>query len=153
MAYLTLESIQEGRVVYKRRKTHASLSLKLENLSNDIFKNYEARASKYLIPVLPADVIEDSLHAKKLLYQWIKTTNKWLREIAKDCKISADITTYVTRHTWATLAKKKGYSNELIAEGLGHQYGNKITNIYLDNFDQCLIDEVNRQVLDLVTCQ
>jgi integrase/recombinase XerD len=41
-----------------------------------------------------------------------------------------------------------GYSNELIAEALGHEYGNKITNIYLDNFDQSVIDDVNTKVLE-----
>lgn len=46
-----------------------------------------------------------------------------------------NLTTYVSRHTWATTAKRLGYSNELIAEALGHEYGNKITNIYLDSFD------------------
>ena len=34
--------------------------------------------------------------------------------------------------TWATKAKRLGYSNEMIAEALNHEYGNKITNIYLD---------------------
>lgn len=67
--------------------------------------------------------------------------------MAKELGIE-ELTTYVARHSWATTAKRMGYSNELIAEALGHEYGNKITNIYLDNFEQSVIDEVNEKVLE-----
>jgi hypothetical protein len=40
-----------------------------------------------------------------------------------------------------------GYSNELIAEALGHQHGNKITNIYLDSFEAKVIDEMHQHVI------
>jgi integrase len=53
------------------------------------------------------------------------------------------ITTYVFRYTYANIAKQLGYSKDLIAEALGHEYGNKITGIYLEHFDQSIIDEMN----------
>jgi integrase len=108
---------------------------------------YKECNGKYLVPVLPKDVIEGGLEAKKVIAQWIKTTNKRLKRIAADNNIDAEVTTYVTRHSWATVAKRLGYSNELIAECLGHSYGNKITNIYLDSFDQHVIDGINIKVL------
>jgi len=41
----------------------------------------------------------------------------------------------------------------MIAEGLGHEYGNKITNIYLDTFDQVLIDQMNDKVIiSIIPC-
>jgi integrase len=61
--------------------------------------------------------------------------------------IEASLTTYVARHTFATTAKKLGYSNELIAEALGHEYGNKITNIYLDSFEKEVVDEMHGRVI------
>jgi integrase len=64
-----------------------------------------------------------------------------------DVGIPAPLTTYVARHTFATTAKKLGYSNELIAEALGHEYGNKITNIYLDSFDSVVVDEMHLHVI------
>jgi integrase/recombinase XerD len=39
-----------------------------------------------------------------------------------------------------------GYSKDLIAEALGHEFGNKVTGIYLDNFDQEVIDDMNEKV-------
>ena len=73
-----------------------------------------------------------------------------MKELAKQCDINETITTYVARHSWATTAKRLGYSNELIAEAMGHEYGNKITNIYLDNFDQSVIDELNEKVINSI---
>lgn len=69
------------------------------------------------MPIISPSVIEDSIKAKALITQWIKT-NKWLRKIAEECKLDCDVTTYVARHTWATTAKRLGYSIELIAEAL-----------------------------------
>ncbi|WP_423147006.1 phage integrase SAM-like domain-containing protein [Rubrolithibacter danxiaensis] len=147
MAYLTSKSIIKGRLIYKRRKTHKTYDIKLTAIAIQIFKLYQGRNSKYLLPILPSSVAEDSMEAKKIISQWIKTTNKWLRKIGEDCGLEDDLTTYVTRHSWATCAKRLGYSIELIAEAMGHEHGNRITNIYLDSFDQSVVDEVNEKVI------
>lgn len=116
-------------------------------MAGSIIELYKGRNAKYLLPILPASVVEDSLVAHKLIKQYVKTTNKYLKRMADELKIEP-ITTYVARHTWATTAKRMGYSNELLAEALGHEYGNKITNIYLDSFEPSVIDEVNTKVLE-----
>jgi integrase len=74
-----------------------------------------------------------------------------MKEIATKCGIDKSISTYYARYTWANLAKKElGYSNDLIADALGHQYGNKVTGIYLDSYSNETIDEANRAVIELV---
>jgi integrase/recombinase XerD len=148
LAYLAPANIKKGRLVYKRRKTGKELSIKLHPFTEKLLAQYEGMNVKYLLPVLPSGVVEDSMLAKRAIAQWIKTTNKWLSRIACDCNIEDEITTYVARHTWATTAKRLGYSIELIAEAMGHEHGNKITNIYLDSFDQELIDEMCRKVIE-----
>lgn len=60
------------------------------------------------------------------------------------------VTTYVARHSWATTAKRNGYSNELIAEALGHEYGNRITSVYLDSYGNEVIDNLNEMLLKLL---
>ncbi|MDA9761249.1 hypothetical protein N9C87_07880, partial [Flavobacteriaceae bacterium] len=54
--------------------------------------------------------------------------------------------TYTARHTFATQAKRMGFSNELIAESLGHTYGNAVTNIYLDGFDTSKLDLMHQYI-------
>jgi hypothetical protein len=148
LAYLTKKSIQDGRVVYRRRKTHKNYSIILFPQAEAIINAFHQDGAKYLLPILPNDIIEDSLAAKQLIHQWIKTTNKYLKRLGKDVGIEPALTTYVARHTFATTAKKLGYSNELIAEALGHEYGNRITNIYLDSFDKEVVDEMHGRVIE-----
>jgi site-specific recombinase XerD len=147
MAYLTNKNVIEGRIVYRRRKTHKEYSIKLFPQAKAILELFYQEDSKYLIPILPNNVVEDSLRAKKLIHQWIKTTNKYIKRLGQEVGIPAPLTTYVARHTFATTAKKLGYSNELIAEALGHEYGNKITNIYLDSFDSAVVDDMHLHVI------
>lgn len=147
LAYLKPENIIDGRLVYKRRKTHKHYSIKIFPQVTTILNQFGNANSKYLLPILPNHVIEDSLEAKKLIHQWIKTTNKYLKRLGIEAGIAGTLTTYVARHTFATTAKKLGYSNELIAEALGHEYGNRITNIYLDSFDKEVVDEMHIKVI------
>jgi hypothetical protein len=42
-----------------------------------------------------------------------------------------------------------GYSNEIIACSLGHEYGNKTTNIYIE-YNEKEVDEANRALIDFV---
>jgi integrase/recombinase XerD len=153
MAYLKESNIKNGCIVYRRRKTQKLYTIKLHPVARIILKHYENSGNGYLLPVFPKSMIEDSEDSKKISRQWIKTTNKYLNRIAEQCGVNANITTYVIRHTWATIAKRLGYSNEMIAEGMGHEYGNKITNIYLDEFDADLIDAMNdKVVISVIPC-
>lgn len=150
LAYLTPSNVRKGRIIYKRRKTGKELSIKIQPYTEHLLKQYIGTNCKYLLPVVPVNVTEDSLKTKALIAQWIKTTNKWLGKIAKDCNLDCEVTTYVARHSWATTAKRLGFSVELIAEAMGHEHGNRITNIYLDSFDQSVIDEANAKVINSI---
>lgn len=150
LAYLKTDNIKAGRVIFKRRKTHKQYSIKLLPETSELFSYYQNSNSKYLLPILPPIVKEDSIEAKKLISQWIKTTNKYLKRIGTEIGLDSPLTSYVARHTWATTAKRLGYSNELIAEAMGHEYGNRTTAIYLDSFDQDVIDEMNERLVNAI---
>jgi len=151
LAYLKRENLIDGRVLYCRRKTHKNYSIRLFPEAKAIFDKLNSNDnSKYLLNVICSDIPEDSIKAKKCISHWIKTTNKYLNRIAEREKINGKITTYVARHTFATTAKKLGYSNELIAESLGHLYGNQVTCTYLDSFDKEIVDEMHYKVISLV---
>jgi integrase len=147
MAYLKPNNIVNGRIEYYRRKTGKQYSIKLFNQALELIKLLSNDESAFLLPVLPSEIVEDSIEAKKRIQQWIKTTNKYLKRISLELKFDTIITTYTSRHSFATIAKHLGYSNELIAEALGHEYGNRTTNIYLDAFDTNKIDELHHYVI------
>lgn len=148
LAYLKPQNLVKGRISYKRRKTHKNYNIALTAFSQRILDLYKGSNSTYLLPILPPNLDEDSIEAKKQITQSLRIINKYLKRIGTSCDLENPLTSYVGRHTWATTAKRLGYSNELIAEAMGHEYGNKITNIYLDNFDQSVIDELNEKVIN-----
>jgi integrase/recombinase XerD len=149
LAYLKHSNIVNGRIEFKRRKTHKNYSVKLFSPAETIINKLHREGNSYLLPILTNAATEDSLEAKKIINQWIKTTNKYLKRLSIQAGLSSSITTYTSRHSFATVAKRLGYSNELIAEALGHEYGNKITNIYLDTFDTEVLDAMHLQVISL----
>lgn len=147
LAYLKCSDIKEGRIFYKRRKTHKNYSIRLFWEAESLIDQIHVSGDTYILPILPNGVPEDGIKAKKIIRQWIKTTNKYLKKLSSECDLVDPITTYVSRHSFASIAKRLGYSNELIAEALGHEYGNKITNIYLDDFDNETLDEMHEKVI------
>ena len=147
LAYLKHSNIIDGRIEYKRRKTHKNYSVKLFPEAESIINQLHVSGSDYLLPIMPNNVTEDSLRAKRIIQQCIKTTNKYLKKLSSDCGLLNSMQSYTSRHSFATIAKRLGCSNELIAEALGHEYGNKITNIYLDTFDTEVLDSMHQHVI------
>ena len=148
MATIKPTDIANGRLTYRRKKTHKLYNIKLTEKAKEIFMIYQGSHSIYSLPIVPTG-IEPNSEKERIAIQWqIKTTNKYLDIIGKEIGLGLKLTTYVARHSWATIAKRMGYSKDLIAEALGHEFGNKVTGIYLDNFDQEVVDEMNERVCD-----
>jgi integrase/recombinase XerD len=85
-----------------------------------------------------------------LLQQKIKIINKHLTHFGKLIGSNETITSYVFRYSYANLAKRLGYSKDIIAEALGHEYGNSVTGIYLEQFDLSVVDEMNDRLIRTV---
>ena len=60
-----------------------------------------------------------------------------------------NLSSYWSRHTWATLAAEIDIPIETISAALGHSYGSSTTNIYI-RFDLKKVDDANRKVIDYV---
>ena len=59
--------------------------------------------------------------------------------------------TYVSRHTWATLAREYGVPLSIISEGLGHT-SERTTRIYIKHLDKQQIDKANHKLLCKTLC-
>jgi integrase len=96
---------------------------------------------------------QEALNSPKIieiLTQKRKTINHHLKKIGAKLNILEPITTYVFRYSYANAAKQLGYSKDLIAEALGHEYGNSVTGIYLEQFDQDVLDKMNQSILNFL---
>ena len=72
--------------------------------------------------------------------------NQELKQLAKELHITANVTTYVARHSFATILKKSGVNIGIISQALGHQ-DIKTTQIYLSKFDNEQVDEAMKNLL------
>ena len=88
--------------------------------------------SAYVFPVLSDNMsAEQQLSEKNLL---VKLINKYMKRIGQKLGIQIKLTTYVARHTFATVLKRSGAPMEFISESLGHK-DMRTTENYLDSFE------------------
>lgn len=144
MAYLTGRNIMDGRLVYSRRKTKKIINLPLQQDALDVLNKYRSE-SDYLFPIfLPYHKTEQQ--RRNRLHKVITKVNDALKDIGKELGIPIDLTTYVARHSYATVLKRSGVSTAIISESLGHS-SEKVTQIYLDSFENGQIDEAMKNLL------
>ena len=150
LSYLKWTDIQDGRVVYKRKKTGKIYNIKLTEKALQILEQYRTteNSTPYILPILPKVVLGDLVKEMYHTRQGSKYCNIDLKKMAAMAGIRENLSTYVSRHSWATIAKSLGYSKDLIAEALGHEYGSQVTGIYLDYYNNEVIDTANERVTE-----
>lgn len=149
MAYLQWKNIYDGRINYVRKKTKKKYSIKIMQPVQIILDYYKKFAfdNDYVFPVLN-DFHKTEEQKKTRVMTALKKINADLKTIRGKIKLDNDfvLSTYVARHSWATILKKQGISTSLISEGLGHT-DEKTTQVYLDSFENSALDIMNSQLL------
>ena len=145
LAFLQMKSMQNGRVEYKRRKTGKLHSIKITAPLQDILNKYiEGKTENdYILPVIKSDDVHKQY---KNLENDIRRYNKSLKEIGQELGLSATLTSYVARHSFATIAKFKDVPIAVISQALGHS-NTETTEIYLSEFDNEVLDRYNEEIV------
>ncbi|MFT3904006.1 MAG: site-specific integrase [Niabella sp.] len=145
---LTEENLINNRIVFHRKKTKKVYSIKVLPKIMELITSLQQTQSPtgYLLPFI--DKTKTPLQQKKDIGLVIHANNDNMKKIAEMAGVKKPISTYYARYSWANIAKSVGYSKDLIAEALGHEYGNKVTGIYLEHFDKELIDEMNNNIVN-----
>lgn len=143
--------IQNGRIVYLRAKTSRLYDIKVEKEALEIIERY--RGKEKLIGMAEnfknAHTFTSSFNrALKQIGTREHITKNGKRQLVYHSAFP-DLSAYVARHSWASIAYDIGISKETISDALGHSSGNQTTEIYIKK-DQRRIDEANRKVIDYV---
>lgn len=148
IANLTPANIADGRLIYHRQKTHGAINVPLSEKAKAIIAKYDSHCEQagYLFPILDERVHITPLQKKNRVHKMCSRVNVALRDVAKRLKIKATVTTYVARHSFATVLKKSGVNIGIISEALGH-HSLKTTQIYLDSFENSQIDAAMQHLL------
>ncbi|MGM0944478.1 MAG: phage integrase SAM-like domain-containing protein [Bacteroidota bacterium] len=138
------DHIKGDRLIYQRGKTGKSYSIQI--LPETRFLLDQFYSNHLLLGQFSKAQMEDPVKFTHVMGQKRKLINKRLKELGKEIGTVEEITTYVFRYSYANIAKQLGFSKDLIAEALGHEYGNSVTGIYLELFDQETLDHMNKRI-------
>lgn len=140
---------EDGRIKYKRAKTHRLYSIKVEPEAMEIIEKYKGKTGLLCI----ADRWSDSRnfrHQCNKALQKIGTMERKGRGGKKIIQAAfPNITTYWARHTWSTIAAELDIPDATIGMALGHASSLKVTERYIKRNER-KVDEANRRVLDWV---
>lgn len=141
-------SIVDGRIVYNRAKTNRLYSIKIEPEARELLDRHRGKSA-----------LLAGMDRNKSYRNYAARVNQYLKCIGEVKRVGKgghkiytplhpDLSMYLARHTWATIAASLDIPKETIAAALGHG-GGTVTDIYID-FDRDKVDAANRRVIDWV---
>jgi len=138
------------RLHYVRQKTGGKFSLRLLAPVEAIIERHRpfthAGPDAYILPILNADKHRTALQVKNRSHKVLGQVNQDLKTLAAAAAIDTPLTTYVARHTMATILKRAGVSTAVISESMGHS-SEAVTAVYLDSFASDVVDSAFENLL------
>lgn len=128
LAHLRKSDIADDHINYRRQKTGSNINVAISRPLRLLIDKYAALTpGPYLFPVISfTDTKRQTTEARNML----NATNRFLNRVGCQLELSFPLTTYVARHTWATLALANNLPVADISEALGHA-SERTTRIYL----------------------
>jgi integrase len=142
IAQLKWSDITDNRIYYERSKTGKELNFKLLEYAQEIIEYWKPLTGKndYVFPILNSNTHITPTQILNRVNKVIGRVNRDLKEIGRKAGIKTPLTTYVARHTSATVLKHNGTATAVISEALGHK-SEAVTKTYLKSFDDNIIDD------------
>ena len=150
MAYLKKSDIKNGLLQYIRKKTGQSLSVGWEPAMQAIVDTYAhlTVGSPYLLPIITRQDGTERRQYERMGHK----VNCYLKKIGKMVGLQIPLTTYVARHSWASVMRDLGVSLSIVSKGLGHE-SLKTTQIYLSSIDTDGVVKANRRMIRKILCK
>lgn len=144
MAFLRMSNIIDGRIRFKRRKTGKAYDLKITDQLKQILDYYTEgkEGEDFIFPVITRDELENQykdVGNRRLCY------NRALKDLAKLAKVDEKLTSYVSRHSFATQAMMQDIPLQAISAMLGHSRLST-TEVYLKALPNEVLDEYNSKI-------
>lgn len=151
LAFLKMSNIQGERVVYNRIKTKKQYIIKITQNAREIINYFtegkQIDSDELVFPIIPQEFLLDFTKSYKRYKNRLKYFNKDIKKLANLSGIDTKVTTYVIRHSWASIAKFSGVAPSLIKDSLGHS-DLQTTEAYLAEFEQEALDQVNDLIIN-----
>lgn len=138
---------EKGRIRFLRSKTGSLVEVSIVREAREIMERYRRMDSPFIFAFLHFG----KKNAAKPLSEMsaLRRVNLHASAIGKMAKLSLSLTTYVMRHTWATLMLESGKSVELISQCMGHS-NIQTTQIYLSRISFGKVEAEVNDMLNLI---
>ena len=143
IAYLRKTNLQNGMICYARRKTGQLLSVRIEPCTQRIIDRYADSDSPYVFPILTS---VDTAEAYEQYQTALNTHNRLLGRLSELLGCGCKLTSYTSRHSWATAARNHNVPISVISQGMGHT-SEQTTQIYLTMLENLVIDDANKGII------
>ena len=135
---LTRRMVTDRHIRYLRSKTGVPIDVEVVPELEEIMKRYYREDSPFVFPFLHE--VRKGCPGKELSEESaLRRINRATREIGRKTGLPVPLTTYVLRHTWATLMLEDCQPVELISQCMGHT-SIRTTQIYLSRISSHKVD-------------
>lgn len=155
IAKLKYKNIVGNQIHFIRSKTERSTKQDLKSISAFILPetqriiekwgNKDRDPETFIFGIIEDTDDAEKIHAK--VKQTYRRINEQMNRIRVALGIDIKLTTYAARHSFATVLKRSGASNEFISESLGHK-DLKTTENYLDSFEDDMKESYQKKLMD-----
>lgn len=158
IAYLKKNQLRNGCIYYARHKTGQQIQVALLPAMLEIIMRYEQRDSEFVFPIL-SDKVEDSVSSPsvsspsvsaQLHRQYtarLRQYNYNLHQVSKMLGLAQPLSSYVVRHSWASIAYLHHLDISLISKALGHTKSST-TFIYIKSLFDSDLFEANQTLME-----
>ena len=146
LVYLQKQDVRRGFIHYRRRKTGQLIEVQMEPMMQEIIDRYAAQAedTPYLFPFLRTVDEEAAYRAYRTA---LRTYNNYLKLLSAMLDEDVCLTSYVARHSWASIMHELDMPIAVISQGLGHD-SEMTTQIYIKTLENSRIHRANRDLID-----
>lgn len=145
MAHLRRSQIKDNVLTYRRRKTGKVVRVCLEPCMLNILAQYNNKQTDYLFPILykmSNGKMQPVPYATAL-----SRYNRLLKVLARQAGIKKNLTSYVARHSWASIAYGNNVDLPVISKALGHT-NTQTTLVYIAEIKDERLAIANRKLIE-----
>ena len=154
IVFLKWRHVQAEVISYSRHKSgrliHIGITPQIQAMLERYGSERDEAGNSYVFPIISACSVQEGTSSEYRQYrQALGRINSSLKRLKRLLDIDIALTTYVARHTWATLARDNGVPISTISESLGHTT-EEMTHVYLKELDIKYLKRINKMMNDLL---
>lgn len=137
---LQWSQVSQEALTFYRHKNGQRVSVALDPLLTQIMQRYRSEHSDWVFPDFhPVDERDYQLQLNRY--------NRALKRLTELADIKSKLTSYVARHSWASMAYRANVDLPVISKALGHT-NPQTTLIYVKEINDARLAQANRKLLD-----